>query len=525
MEKINVDFKKTCKILFGQEIGELFEFAPYLSETNWPYVMGKSCVSGKQVMLSGPHYQKNARFASQEEIPTLKFTPVSIDDIKDIDSLFAAASENAVYCGNKIFGKSIGVETADNIVDGIEVHNSHDIYQSKYMAYCSVGRYAESSYGVNNFQFARNCLRCHVCFLKGAQRCFETYMTCGISDSYYTMNCTSCTDLMFSFNLRSKSNCIGNLQLTRERYLALKQKLVSEMAEKLKKGKRLFSLADMMKGAAGAEEEREKISPETEKALCTALRIVLQKEHKDVARLTPWLEKRAITVKKTKGAGGASVLKYETPTLKEIASAKLAPLEMALQSAAGCIEISDGEMPSLAEVAARAAGKALLTLEMNEGNNLNVRQAPVMYDSTDTERLWFSLHSKHSGMSSIVTDSEYCFGGYIRILECQFCLSCNNTTKCSGCLECDSCFSCRNCFFCHNCENVEEGILCFNLKGARYAILNQSVSKEEYMRVKRMLLDYLNCELETKGAFERSIFALSPSHLEAKQRGKPAVPV
>ena len=81
-------------------------------------------------------------------------------------------------------------------------------------------------------------------------------------------------------------------------------------------------------------------------------------------------------------------------------------------------------------------------------------------------------------------------------------------TKCSGCFECDSCFSCRNCFFCHNCENVEEGILCFNLKGARYAILNQSVSKEEYMRVKKMLLSYINGELETKGALEKSIFAL-----------------
>ena len=519
MDKINMDFKKTCKILFGQEIGELDEFAPYLSETNWPYVMGKSCVSGKGVLLSGPHYRKSARFASQEEIPSLKFAPVSINSIKDIDSLFAAASENAVYCGNKIFGKSIGVETADNIVDGIELHKSHDIYQSKYMAYCSVGRYGESSFGVNNFQFARNSMRCHICFLKGAQRCFETYLTCGISDSYYTMNCTSCTDLMFCFNLRSKSNCIGNLQLSRERYLALKQKLVSEMAEKLKVDKRLFSVADMFKGAAGEEKEREMISHEGEHALSTALRIVLQHEHKDVAGLTSWLEKRAVKVKRATGAGGAVILKYETPTLKGIASAKLAPLEAALKSATGCIELGDGEMPSLEKIAARAARKSLLTLEMNEGNNLNVRQAPVMYDSTDTERLWFSLHSKHSGMSSIVTDSEYCFGGYIRVLECQFCVSCNNITKCSGCFECDSCFSCRNCLFCHNCENVEEGILCFNLKGARYAILNQSVSKEEYVRVKKLMMDYINGELEKKGELERSIFELAGAKKNPAQAG------
>ena len=144
MEKINMDFKSTCRLLFGQEIGELEEFAPYLSETNWPYVLGKSCVSGKQVLLSGPHYKKDARFASYEEIPLLKFQPVSINDIKDIDSLFAAAGEHAVYCGNKVFGKNLGVSLADNVVDGIEMHNTHDVYQSKCVAYCSVGRYSQS---------------------------------------------------------------------------------------------------------------------------------------------------------------------------------------------------------------------------------------------------------------------------------------------------------------------------------------------------------------------------------------------
>jgi predicted metal-binding transcription factor (methanogenesis marker protein 9) len=419
-----------------------------------------------------------------------------------------------------VFGKYLSVELSDNIVDGIDVHNSHDIYQSKNVAYCSVGRYSESIYGVNNFQTTRNSMRCHICFVKGAQRCFETYLTGGISDSYFTLNCTGCSDVMFSFNLRNRSHCIGNLQLTRERYMELKKKLISEMAEKLRKDKRLFSLPDMMKGAANTEEERGKISPETEKALAETLKVVLQKEHRDCARLASWLGKKAVKVRKTTGAGGKSVLKYETPTLKGIAAAKLAPLEMALQSASSSIKIAEGSMPSLEEIAKRASEIGLATLEMIEGNNLSVRQTPVKYGSTDNEWLWFSLHSKHSGLSSIVTDSDHIFGGYIRILECQFCVNCFNITKCSGCLECDSCFSCRNCYFCHNCENVEEGILCFNLKGARYAILNQSVSKEEYMRVKKMLLEYVNSELEKKGALERGIFSLSQP--EAKKSAIPA---
>jgi hypothetical protein len=504
MKTINEDFRQTCRLLFGQEIGELPDFAPYLSETNWPYVLGKSCVSGKEVMLSGPHYPPGAAFAQQEEIASLKFAPLSMNDVKDIDSLFAAASERAVYCGNKVFGKNIGVEGADNVVDGIEVRNSHDIYRSKYVAYCSVGRFSESIYAVNNFQATKNSMRCHVCFINGAQRCFETYLTGGISDSYYTMNCTSCTDLMFCFNLRNRSNCIGNLQLEKGRYAELKNKLVTEMAERLRRDKRLFSMADILGGASGKEERRDSIPPHAEKDLATALRVVLKKEPREPSRLSGWLGKRTVRVSKVNGA-----LKFESPMLAKVAGGRLAPLGEAMAGGQRGIEIGAGEMPSLSEVARRAASAAVITLEMEEGQNQEVRGAPVRYGSSHTTNLWFSLHSKHSGLSSVVTDSEYCFGGYIRILECQFCVNCNNLTKCSGCFECDSCYSCRNCYFCHNCENVEEGILCFNLKGARYAVLNQQVSKEEYARVKGMLLDYLNKELEEKGELTRSIFALS----------------
>ncbi len=88
------------------------------------------------------------------------------------------------------------------------------------------------------------------------------------------------------------------------------------------------------------------------------------------------------------------------------------------------------------------------------------------------------------------------------MLNSQFCISCDNVTNRSNCLECDSCVSCRGCYFCHNYENLEEGVLCFNLKGARYAVLNQAVSKEEFMRVKKMLLDYLNRKLGEKEGWE-----------------------
>jgi hypothetical protein len=64
---------------------------------------------------------------------------------------------------------------------------------------------------------------------------------------------------------------------------------------------------------------------------------------------------------------------------------------------------------------------------------------------------------------------------------------------------------------------VEEGILCFNLKGARYAVLNQPVSKEEYARIKGMLLSYINKELSEKGGLERSVFELGKKMASTKR--------
>jgi hypothetical protein len=42
-----------------------------------------------------------------------------------------------------------------------------------------------------------------------------------------------------------------------------------------------------------------------------------------------------------------------------------------------------------------------------------------------------------------------------------------------------------------------------------HAVLNQQLPKEEYARIKKMVLDYVNAELDKKKACSRSIFALS----------------
>jgi hypothetical protein len=61
--------------------------------------------------------------------------------------------------------------------------------------------------------------------------------------------------------------------------------------------------------------------------------------------------------------------------------------------------------------------------------------------------------------------------------------------------------------FCHNCENLQNSMFCFNTKNKNYAIGNVEVGREEYMRIKKMVLDEVNAELDKTGALKRSVFS------------------
>lgn len=66
--RLNEDFRQTCSIIFGREIGGLEEFAPYLSEMMMSDLSIKSSLSQKKVMLSSPFYREDATIVSQEEL-------------------------------------------------------------------------------------------------------------------------------------------------------------------------------------------------------------------------------------------------------------------------------------------------------------------------------------------------------------------------------------------------------------------------------------------------------------------------
>ena len=102
-------WRSTCKVLFGEEVGELAPFAPWLREYTYSTRPERSSISGKPVTITMDDYSPNAQFISLEETDyQKKFEPLPLDDMKDIDSLVEAAGERLVYTGNSVLGNVIG---------------------------------------------------------------------------------------------------------------------------------------------------------------------------------------------------------------------------------------------------------------------------------------------------------------------------------------------------------------------------------------------------------------------------------
>lgn len=241
---INSVFKSTCRVLFKEEVGEMKEFESFLTKYTEKLMATKS-ISGKDVYYTAP-YCKNAKFLSFEEALDSEISrPMDINDIKDIDSLASAASERFHYTGNKVLGNSKDVEQSENITDCFVVYQSSEILRCEYVAYSSLLRDSKYMFGCSCLGMSSFYI--NVCESNFSQRCFECLLVFYSADAYYSNNCKSCQDIFFCFDQQSKRNMIGNIALDKDKYKELKEKLLGQIADELKRKKKLLSLIDFIK--------------------------------------------------------------------------------------------------------------------------------------------------------------------------------------------------------------------------------------------------------------------------------------
>ena len=82
-------FREACKVILGADVGALKDYEQWLFSLKQPMGNAKSSVSGTPLALVSPDFPQAARYLTMGEASAAKPAPFSVNEIKDIDSLFS----------------------------------------------------------------------------------------------------------------------------------------------------------------------------------------------------------------------------------------------------------------------------------------------------------------------------------------------------------------------------------------------------------------------------------------------------
>jgi DNA-directed RNA polymerase subunit H (RpoH/RPB5) len=250
---LNKAWKSTCKVLLGEEIGDISEYNDYVSKYLEPIITRKSAVSGKDVAVFSHNFCKDAKFISHDEADEynkkLRTMKLDINEIKDIDSILQALSDKICYCGNVTTGNSREVEGSDGITNSMFVYKSSEVYDSKYVAFSDSVRSGEYIFGTNWSGESKFLIKGYETGM--LVRSMEIIRTAFGSDCYYTASVDESTNCMFSFNQIARHNLIGNVEFPKDEYKKLKDKLIEDIRTTLKSKKTIPTIVDILRDGDG----------------------------------------------------------------------------------------------------------------------------------------------------------------------------------------------------------------------------------------------------------------------------------
>ncbi|VVB57570.1 Uncharacterised protein [uncultured archaeon] len=515
--EVKEGWKSTCRAVLGGEIGELDEYSQYLSGLNDPLIVRQSA-NGRPVVMTSEHYPPDAPVEDMEKIDfSAKFEPLDLNDIKDIDSLRAAVAERTQYCGDVVIGNSKFVESSSEISDSFYIYKSVRISGCKRVAYSQWMRLSEDIYGTNEGGETKACIRCGIVYRN--QRSFELWIGGNTSDSYYSYGLENCQDCIFCFNLIGKSRCIGNVQLTTDKYTDLKKKLLAEIRQELVKNKTLPSLVEIVNqgkanhaparaavnGLAYAPRDNDKTGLES--AFSGATAVVLGRRLKGIDAYAQWLMRDSIVPRDAKSVLSDTTLQVsDYPVMRELPLNRIVTQEEALvlgqklQAPLALVETA-----SLSSAVCILEGIAYFPPERRLGTYKNLVACQWGSQSTDCYRTVVAAYDKYCGYNAWPRSSENIYGSGL-VFNSEYGFKCFDGLALKRCLEMDSCRECSDCYFCHNVENCQECMFCFNVKAKRYAIGNVEYPREQYLKIKKMVLAEIAEKLEKNKRLEYSIY-------------------
>jgi hypothetical protein len=331
---------------------------------------------------------------------------------------------------------------------------------------------------------------------------------------------------MFCFGANSKSYAIGNLALGKEKYLAIKKKLLSELSEELRKKHRTFSLLKLIEKAGGKGKSRLKLLPGAEPAFSKApieesfsatTKLLLGKSLRGMDSFSGYLQRHVpkniflvspLSGKKVVVAGYRFNI-FEPYNIRD------RTLDYAEMLEIGRTSVEEGALHGakldMGWLAGALAPVAYAALDQDFGNISNSADSAVLINCQDCYMGSAYVDAKKCAFCHWPRESEHVFGSSAIWLS-SFCMKCFYSKKLSRCLEADNCDSCSDLYFSHNCENVRDSMFCFNVKNLKCAIGNAVLPTDQYKRVKGALVAQMADELEKKKNLKWDIFTIGARH-------------
>jgi hypothetical protein len=516
--RLDEKWKSTCRLLFGGEVGELARYREWLCEGLEPFEKRKSVLSGKEVYAVGK-YPRGAPFISFDEVDySRKFAPLSINEMKDIDSIQEALGERAVFCGNAILGNSSHAEESTGMEDCHFVLGCHTFHKSQDLAYCTIGREVKSSFGSSVIGESTFNIKGHNTWR--ASRCLCDQRVYESNDVFYSAYLDGCTECMFCFGLKGKRRMVGNAKLGESEYARVKKKLLSDIAGELEAKGRAPTIFEMVpKAPLRLSKPVTKQVPlsfdesKVQAAFDETCAIVLGRKLGSVRKYKEYLTRCIRNISSVKSAASGELVyvggyQIDSDLAKSGRAVKLHELyqigaERQWPEGIEPLKLALSHMPAFIEpVAVFSTEEFVLTTNAAECSTVHYGNN-VLCSSR-------AYHAKDCAYSCWPRDCDHMFG-IDATRNSSFCIHCYNSYKLSRCFEVDTSQNCTGAYFCHNCENVHDSMFCFNAKNLRYAIGNAEVGKETFEKAKKMLLAEITASLEKTGDYRRSIYDIARS--------------
>ena len=499
------DFRQCCRIILGSEIGGLEDNREWLQQTQIP-----SRKLGS-VYVSGDSYSPSAKFIPFSQIDySRKISPIPIDRLKDIESIIQALQEQFAYAGDIVLGNCSMVEKSTNITDSHYIIGCNSIWGCNNLAYSSFSKNCRYMFGTHDTANSSHMIRSISAGGNGSSRVFESRIIGDCSDIYYSHSLYGCSECFFSFFQRGKRHLIGNLELSKDKYLQIKKKLLEEIVQAIKSGKHvsidsMFGQRKIEKPSKGFDLE---VSPELQKAYSITSKLVLGKEldlessgqflthslefYDLSAELSAYSRKPILTARKymlMDNLGGVFIGHEDE---LEVAEKKLTPAQ------------AEGISLSTAEESLKGIAFASMALNVK---TQGIDYPIVAFNAINSHRTIMPVFTRNTGFCFWPRNSENLFGCSV-VFESSFSLRCYGSTGLKRCFEVDSSKNSFGSYYCHNVENVNDSLFCFNSKNLSNAVGNTVVGPERFKKTRAMLQEWVNDNLEKKKEVQITIFNL-----------------